>query len=379
MRYLTSARCLLTLGSLHILLIMSACSDEPVDNSPPPPVQVGIIATEAESIPVENTHVGRVVASDSVQVRARIQGIVEATHFEDGSDIEKGDLLYTIESDTYKAALMQAKAQLASTQAEADRAIAFEERMARLIDSDAISQQDYDNAASAATQAKAAVGAAKSVVERAELDLSYTEILAPASGRIGTSLVSDGALVGKDGPTHMATIDQIDPIYVNFTISDLDGIELRNSMDSGLVGASELRGQVEVILPDDSLYNQPAQVDFADRLIDPNTGSITIRAVAANPNAILLPGMFVRAVLNVGEREDTILIPQEAVIKVPTGHIAWVVVEGKAERRDLVMGEWFGDRWIVEKGIGAGEQVIVQGHQRLTPGREVMPAPVAAQ
>ena len=359
------------LSAIATVVFLIGCSEEPAPKQAPPPAQVGVITTQSETIKVENTHVGRVAASNSVQVRARIQGIVEETDFAEGSQVEKGDLLYTIESATYSSSLAQAKAQLAATQSEADRAVAFEQRMSRLIDSDAISQQDYDNAASAATQAKAAVGAAESVVERAELDLGYTQIVASESGRIGESLVADGALVGKDGPTHLATIDQIDPVYVNFTISDLDGIELRRDIESGVLGESESRGQVTVVLPDGSLYEKPAIVDFADQLIDPSTGSITIRAVAENPDAVLLPGMFVRAKLDVGQRDNVILIPQKAVIKSPAGHVAWVAVNGKAERRNLVMGQWYEDRWIVEKGIGPGEQVIVEGYQRLMPGREV--------
>lgn len=365
---------LLIVGCIPALFI--GCAGEAEVKPPPPPASVGIITTKAEPIDVENTHVGRVVASNSVQVRARIQGIVQATHFQEGSDVEVGDLLFSIERDTYEAALAQAEAQLAATKSEAERAVAFEQRMARLIDSDAISQQDYDNAASAATQAKAAVGAAQTVVDRAKLDLGYTEILAPAAGRIGESLTANGALVGRDGPTHLATIDQIDPVHVHFTISDLEGIELRESMLSGSVGDSETRGRVTVVLPNGRDYARPAMVDFADRLIDPDTGSITIRAVAENPDGELLPGMFVRAKLDVGRREGVIMIPQKAVIKVPTGHVAWVVVDGKAERRNLVMGEWYGDRWIVEKGIGPGEQVIVEGYQRLMPGREVSATPV---
>ncbi len=353
------------------LLLAAACSKEAPPPAPAPPAQVTAVIVQAESIAVKNTHLGRVVAYNSIQVRARVQGIVQATHFTEGSEVNAGDLLFTIESDTYAAALSQAEAQLASARAEAERAEGFEKRMARLINTDAISQQEYDNAASAAVQAAAAVTAAESLVERAHLDLGYTKIIAPDTGRIGRSLVANGALVGRDGPTHLATIDQIDPIYVHFTISDLDALALRRDIESGAIGDDGSRGTVEVLLPDGRAYDRPAQVDFRDRLVNEDTGSITIRALAENPESRLLPGMFVRANLTVGQRANTILLPQQAVIKTPTGHIAWVAVNGKAERRDLVMGEWYGDRWIVEKGIGPGEQVIVDGVQGLTPGRTV--------
>jgi membrane fusion protein (multidrug efflux system) len=353
------------------LFLIPGCGKEVPEAAPPPPAQVTALTTQPETIDVIQTYLGRVGASNSVQVRARIQGIVEKTHFTEGSSVEKGDLLYTIESDVYAAALSQAKAQLASAQAEADRATAFEQRMARLIGSEAISQQDYDNAASAANQAVAAVEAAQSLVDRAELDLGFTRILAPAAGRIGKSLTANGALVGRDGPTHVATIDQIDPIEINFTISDLDALKIRQLTEAGVLETEKGRGEVEVILPDGSVYDQVAMVDFSARLVNAETGTVMVRAKAANPEARLLPGMFVRAKLNVGQRSHVILLPQEAVIKVPTGHVAWVVKDGKAERRDLVMGAWYGERWIVEKGIGPGESVIVDGAQALSPGRAV--------
>jgi len=353
-----------------LIVFLSGCAREAPPASPPP-VEVTALTARPETITVVQTYLGRVNATNSVQVRARVQGIVEETHFKEGTAVEQGDPLFTIESDEYSAALTQAKAQLAAAEAEADRAAAFERRMARLIDSDAISQQDYDDAASAANQAAASVEAARSLVDRAELDLGYTQILAPQTGRIGKSLVADGALVGRDGPTHVATIDQIDPIEVNFTISDLDALKIRKQTESGLLGVDGGRGEVEIIMPDGVAYETPAIVDFSDRLVNAATGTITIRATAPNPDTRLLPGMFVRARLNVGQRENVILLPQKAVIKVPTGHVAWIVRNGKAERRDLVMGEWYGARWIVEKGIGAGETVVVDGGQKLSPGREV--------
>lgn len=356
---------------LITLLSGAGCSKEPSAPPPPPPAEVKTLTTQAESIPSENTHLGRIVSYNSVQVRARIQGIVQAAHFTEGTEVQAGDLLYTIESDTYTAALHQAEAQLESALAEAERSSGFEQRMARLIDSDAISQQEYDNAASSAAQAKAAVTAAQSLVEQARLNLNYTQILAPEAGRVGRSLVANGALVGKDGPTHMTTIDQIDPIYVNFTISDLDALALRRDIESGAIGDDGTRGTVEILLPDGSHYDHPAQVDFSDRLVNQETGTITARAVAENPESRLLPGMFVRANLVAGQRDNVILLPQKAVIKMPVGHVAWVAVDGKAERRDLVMGEWYGDRWIVERGLGPGEEVIVDGTQGLTPGRPI--------
>jgi membrane fusion protein, multidrug efflux system len=260
------------------------------------------------------------------------------------------------------------------------RAKSYEERLSRLVAADAVSRQDYDNAAAAATQSAAAANAARAAVERAELDLAHTRVVATEDGRIGDSRVSEGALVGREGPTHLATIERIDPVYVKFTISDLDAIALRRAIDSGAIQSAEARGEVRVLLPDGSLYTEAGRVDFTERVVNPDTGTITLRAVVPNPRRELLPGMFVRAELNVGVRAGAILLPQRAVIKTPVGHSVWVVADGKAQRRDLVMGEWFGQRWLVEKGLGAGEQVVLDGAQGLVSGAPVaiLPPPPAA-
>jgi membrane fusion protein, multidrug efflux system len=343
--------------------------------APPPaaagPRPVAIITTRSEDVPAINRHLGRVAAFSSIEVRARVQGLVEKVAFTEGAMVRRGDLLFLIEPDLYAGLVAEARAQLARAEAEATRANGLEQRLARLVANDAVSRQDYDNSAAAARQADASVLAARAALSRAELDLAHTRVVATEDGRIGRSLVHQGALVGRDGPTHLATIDRIDPVYLNFTIADLDALALRRAIEGGSIQSGETRGEVRVFLPDGSPYGTPGQVDFAERQVNPDTGTITLRALVPNPLTELLPGMFVRAELNVGTRSGIILLPQHAVYKTPTGHIAWVAAEGKAQRRDLVMGEWSGDRWIVERGLGVGEDVIVDGVTGLVPGAPV--------
>jgi membrane fusion protein (multidrug efflux system) len=368
---------LLRLAPPALLLFIAGCAEKTPPRPAPPPRPVTVVTTAAENVPAINQHVGRVAAHSSVEVRARVQGIVQKIVFADGAEVKTGDLLFLIEPDLYERVAAEARAQLARAEAEAERAGSYERRLTRLLASDAVSRQDYDNAATAARQADAAALAARAALGRAELDLAHTRVLATEDGRIGDSRVSAGALVGRDGPTHLATIERIDPVFVKFTISDLDGLALRRALEGGSIRTDASRGEVRVVLPDGSPYSEPGRVDFAEREVNPDTGTITLRALVPNPRRELLPGMFVRAELRVGTRAAAILLPQKAVIKTPTGHVAWVVADGKAQRRDLVMGDWFGDRWFVEKGLGVGEKVVLDGAQGLSPGTPVTIVPAA--
>jgi membrane fusion protein (multidrug efflux system) len=358
-----------------IALLSAACSPKVLPPAATAPRPVSVYTTREEDVPAVNRHIGRIAAYSSVDVRARVQGIVQKIAFTDGAQVKKGDLLFLIEPDFYERVVAETRAQLARAEAEAVRAKGFEERLARLVADGAVSRQDYENAAAAATQATAAVVGARAALGRAELDLIHTRVVATEQGRIGDSRVSEGALVGRDGPTHLATIDRIDPVYVKFTISDLDALALRRAVQEGAIQAAEARGEVRILLPDGMPYAEPGRVDFAERIVNPDTGTITLRALVPNARRELIPGMFVRAELNVGVRNRAILVPQKAVVKTPVGHSVWVVAEGKAQRRDLVLGEWVGDRWLVEKGLGPDEQVIIDGFSGLSPGTLVVVVP----
>jgi membrane fusion protein (multidrug efflux system) len=328
-----------------------------------------------------------------VEVQARVAGIVQQRVFTEGTDVKRGDLLYVIDPAEFQQALAKAEGQLADAQADLANAQAKEQRLAPLVQEDAISRQDYDDAVTAVRQAQGRVTSARATVDAARIDLGYTRIVATETGRIGETLVPEGRLVGKDGPTKLATIDRIDRVYVQFTLSDRDALALRRAIEAGRIRLAGAKGEtrkgflegsidagsgvgVRVVLPDGTEYANGGRLDFAGQTVNPDTGTINLRGVLPNPDRELLPGMFVRVELSVGTRPNAIVVPQQAVVKTPTGHVAWVVTsEDKVERRDLVVGPWLGKEWVIDKGLAAGERVVVEGVQRVQPGMTVRPVP----
>ena len=361
------------------LVLLAGCADKKEAPKAPPPPQVGVVAARNATVAVTREYVGSVLAYRAVEIRARVEGILERRHYTEGTDIKKGELLYTIDPAQYEASLRDAEGALARAQASLGNARAKARRLEPLVKEEAISRQDYDDAVAAEKSAEAQVDSARANVESARLNLGYTKVYATESGRIGTTQVPEGRLVGRGEPTLLATIDRIDPIYVNFTMPDRDAIALRRAFDRGEIRSGANTGTVRFILPDGSDLTDIGRIDFTDAQVNKDTGTITQRAVLANPKKQLLPGMFVRVELRVGERPNAILVPQRAVVKMPNAHIAWVVgPDNKVERRDLVVGEWVKDDWIVEKGLAADDRVIVDGVQRVQPGMTVNPAPAAA-
>jgi membrane fusion protein (multidrug efflux system) len=363
-----------------IPLLAAGCGkQEAAPQGGPPPAEVKVAPARSETVPVLREYVGNVSAYRSVQVRARVEGILEKRHFTEGVKVTAGQLLYSIDPATYEATLRDAQASLAQAEANLSNAKVREARYAPLAKENAISKQDYDDAVTQMKQAESSVQAARATLDRAKLNLGYTKIYATEAGRIGTSQVPEGALVGKGEPTLLATIEKLDPIYVNFTMPDRDALILQRAFRSGEV--KEQQGEsVRFVLPDGSHYQQAGRIDFSDAQVNRDTGTINLRAVLPNRGEPrLLPGMFVRVEMTAGQRPGTILVPQQAVMKVPTGHVAFVVTtENKVERRDLVVGEWIGDDWIVEKGLAAGDRVVVEGVQKVQPGATVRPAPYGA-
>lgn len=367
------------IASGALIALLQACGGDKPAAQVIPPSEVKFIVAEATTVPVVREYVGNVVAYRSVQVRARVEGVLTKRHYTEGTNVKEGQLLYSIDPDNYEAAQRDAQASLAQAEANLANARAREGRYAPLAKEDAISKQDYDDAVTQLRQAESAVQSAKAQLDRAKLNLGYTRILAAETGRIGFSLVPEGALVGKGEPTLLATIEKLDPIYVNFTMPDRDALVLQRAFRSGAV--KQQGGEnVRMILPDGSEFSQAGRIDVADAQINRETGTITLRAVLPNqgsPN--LLPGMFVQVRMTAGQRPGAIVVPQRAVMKTPAGHAVFVVTEdNKAERRDLVVGEWLNDGWIIEKGLAAGDKVIVDGIQKVQPGGPVKPTPFVA-
>jgi membrane fusion protein, multidrug efflux system len=342
----------------------------------PQAVPVKVVSSRVETVPVTNEYVGRIAAFRSVEVRARVEGILDKRHYVEGTEVKRGELLYTIDPTPYRIALNDAQAEQARAQANLASARSREARLAPLVKENAISRQDYDDAVTAVKQNEALLAVAQANIEKAQTNLGYTRVAATESGRIGAALVPEGRLVGKGEATHLTTIDRLDPVYVNFSVADRDALILRRALAQGTMKAGQGSAQARIFLPDGSEFERTGKLDFTEAQVNPDTGTILLRVVMPNPSRQLLPGMYVRVVYTAGERPNTVLIPQQAVVKTPTGHIAWVVgPEGKVQRRDLVVGEWVGSDWIIEKGLGGGESVVVEGLQRLQQGTPVKPSP----
>ena len=330
----------------------------------PPPPEVEVITVAAASATVTRELPGRLQAVRTAQVRARVEGIVERRLFAEGSDVKAGTPLFRLDARTYRTT---------ATAAEADLVAARQthERNRRLLEQKMVSLQQYELGEARLKQAEAALA-------RARLDVENASVLAPISGRIGRALVTEGALVGKGESTHLATIEQLDPIYANFTQSNADLLRLQQALKAGKLKRAE-SAQVELLLEDGSVYPLPGKLLFADLAVDPNTGSVQMRAEFPNPQRELLPGTFVRIRFPEAEMEQAIRVPQRAVQMSPQGQSVMLVdAEGKAAPRPVKVGAMAGTDWIVVDGLKGGEQVIVNGLQKARPGTPVKAVPAGA-
>jgi membrane fusion protein (multidrug efflux system) len=371
------------MAALAIVLlvgVLPGCGDKrAATKAAAPPPEVVVVPAKSETVPVVRQFVGTVQAFRSVEVRARVEGILEKRWFVEGTDVKKGQLLYTIDPAQFVERVRDVEGALAQAQAVEVNSRAKAERLAPLVKEDAISKQDYDDAVAQQNAAQAQVESARANLQSAKLNLGYTRVVATEDGRIGVTQVPEGRLVGRGEPTLLATIERIDPIYVNFTMSDVDALLFRQAFERGQIRAEKRSNTARIVLPDGSELAEVGRIDFTEAQVNPQTGTITLRAVLQNPKRRLLPGMMVTVYLTIGTRPDAIMIPQQSVVKVPNGQIAWVVgADNKVERRDLVLGEWIGSDWIVDKGLLAGERVVVDGLQRIQPGVTVRIAGAAA-
>jgi membrane fusion protein, multidrug efflux system len=343
----------------------------------PPPPAVGVVTVATGDVGLVEELPGRLEASRSAQVRARAAGIVQRRLFTEGSDVKAGHVLYRIDAAPYQAASASARASLARAEASLGQASALAERYKPLVEANAISKQDYANAVAAQKQAEAEVAAARAAVRTAEINLGYAEVTAPIAGRIGRSLVTEGALVGQGEATPLAVIQQIHPLYVNFTQSSSEVLNLRRAFEQGrLKRAGADDAQVRVVLEDGSDYGQPGRLLFADLSVDPATGQVTIRAEIPNPRGVLLPGMFVRVQLEQAKAANAVLLPQQAVTRSPQGDTVMVVAaDGKVASRVVKVGGSRNGQWVILQGLQPGEQVMVDGFQKLRPGQPVKPMP----
>jgi multidrug efflux system membrane fusion protein len=332
--------------------------------------QVTVYVVKSAPLAVTTELPGRTDAYRVAEVRPQVSGIILQRHFIEGSDVKAGDSLYQIDPATYQAAFDSAKGELAKAEAAANIAHLTVKRYLPLVGTQYVSRQEYDQAVANARQADASVMAAQAGVETARINLAYTKVSSPISGRIGKSSVTEGALVTNGQATALATVQQLDPIYVDVTQSSTDFMQLQQS--------SLQKGQgtrsVQLLMENGQPYPLKGTLQFSDVTVDQSTGSITLRAVFPNPQHRLLPGMFVRARIDEGIQPDAILVPQQGVTRTPRGDATVLVVneQNNVESRTVVAPQAFGDRWLVTQGLKNGDRVIVSGLQKVRPGIAVV-------
>lgn len=369
-------RCLPLSGFIVCAALLTGCDgqENPQQHAQAPQVSVHIVKSAPLAVKTELP--GRTDAYRVAEVRPQVSGIILHRNFTEGSDVKAGDSLYQIDPATYEAAYDNAKGELVKAQAAANIAHLTVKRYVPLVGTQYVSKQEYDQAVATAQQADASVVAAKAGVESARINLAYTKVTSPINGRIGKSSVTEGALVTNGQATALATVQQLDPIYVDVTQSSSDFMRLKQqtSLQKGDTSS------VELLMENGQPYPLKGTLQFSDVTVDESTGSITLRALFPNPQHMLLPGMFVRARIDEGTQPDAILVPQQGVTRTPRGDATVLVVNDKnqVESRTVVAPQAIGDRWLITEGLKNGDRVIISGLQKVRPGVTVVAIPDTA-
>ncbi len=363
-----------TLGTTLIVAGLALGCGKPAAGPPPGPPEVGVVTLAPERVVLTTELPGRTTPFLVAEVRPQVNGLLQRREFEEGADVRAGQLLYQIDPAPYQAAVDQAEAALAMAEANLPAMRSRAERLRGLVESRAAGEQTAEDAEAAVRQAEASIAASRAAVESARIQLSYTPIKAPISGRTGRSSVTPGALVTAYQPVPLVTVQQLDPIYVDVQQSSAELLRLRRTLSAGgLTRDAESARRVRLLLEDGTPYAQEGTLKFQDVTVAPTTGAVTLRMVFPNPDHVLLPGMFVRAVVEEGVDEQAILAPQQGVARDPRGNAYALVVgaDGKVESRDLDVDRAFGNRWRVTRGLAAGDRVIVDGLLMARPGMPV--------
>ena len=366
-----------SIGIFAASLLIAGCGKKQAPAGPPQgPPEVGVVTVQPQRVTLTTELSGRTSPQHIAEVRPQVSGIILKRLFAEGSDVKAGQVLYQIEPATYQAAYASAKAAEAKAEANLIPATLKEGRYKDLVKIKAVSQQDYDDAYAQLKQAEADVASTKAALETSRINLAFTRITAPISGRIGRSSVTNGALVTASQATALATIQQLDPMYVDVTQSTADMLRLKQSLANGILKKSG-SAPVKLLLEDGSSYPLTGTLKFSEVTVDQSTGSVILRAVFPNPKQELLPGMFVRALLVEGVNENAILIPQRGVTRTPAGDAVVMTVgaEEKVEPRPIKVVRTVGDSWLVSDGLKAGDRVILEGLQKARPGTPVKVVP----
>lgn len=366
-----------TLLLLASALVLGACGGSENAEVVPPP-EVGIVVARPQTVTLQTELPGRLEPFRVAEVRARVAGIVQQRLFTEGSDVAAGQTLYAIDDQAYQASFDSASANVERARANLMQAGAQAKRFKPLAARNAISEIDFINAQAAEAQAKAEVAAAEAALKSARIDLDYASVTAPIAGRIGRALVTEGALVGQDSATPLATVQQIDPMFVSFTQPAAAVLQLRNAIASGELRQSNGREAaiVQVLLDDGSTYTHDGKLLFADLTVDQSTGQISLRAQVPNPDGLLLPGMYVRVRLPQAQTDAAILVPQQAVTRNAQGDSVMVVdANGQVATRNVRIDSNLDGHWVVTHGIETGEMIMVDGFQKIHPGEPVNAVP----
>lgn len=363
---------------ISFIFMLAACGDKQQPAPQGMKIPVSVVQVQPSVAEITTELPGRVEAIKDAEIRARVTGIVEEINFRQGSDVEQGQLLFTIDPAPYVAARDQAQAQLQRAQADVQAAESLANRYATLVKSNAVSRQEYDNAVAQAAQGRAAVAAAQALLQSSEIDLGYTTITAPISGRIGKSLVTEGALVSAASATLMASVQQLDRVYVDLTQSTAQLSRLRRALESGeLTRSDDGHAVASAILEDGTEYEHSGELLFSGVSVNPATGQVSLRAEFENPDQILLPGMYIRVRLQQGVDDHALLVPDQAIQRGADGLSTLMLVsdEGTVRPVAVTVGTKVGVQSIISSGLNAGDTVIVEGFQKIRPGAPVQPVP----
>lgn len=365
---------------VSVLSPLAACNEQSAAApAPPPPPEVGIVTVQPQRLAVATELPGRTAAFRVAEVRPQVNGIILKRLFVEGGEVKAGQQLYQIDPATYTAALQSAKAELSKAQAVVKAAQAKAVRYKELINREVVSQQAFEDVIAAEEQSEAQVSIARAAVETARINVEYTKVLSPISGRIGGSSLTEGALVTANQTAPLATVTQLDPIYVDVTQSSGDLMRLRRDIAEGkLQGADGAQAPVTLKLDDgQQAYPEQGRLQFSEVTVEPTTGAVRLRAVFPNPRQELLPGLFVRAVVDQAVKEDALLVPQQALTRRPDGSASvWVVAaDNTVSPRGVTAPRALGDKWLVTAGLQSGENVVVEGLQKIKPGIAVRTVP----
>lgn len=365
---------------LAVSLGLGACGARQGPGAPPPAPEVGIVTMAPQTVDLSTELSGRTAAYRIAEVRPQVAGIVQRRLFTEGAEVSAGQTLYQIDSGPYRAAAARAEANLASSQAQLNAARLQAERSASLVESGVVSRQDNDNVQATARSAEALVAAARAGVESSRIDLGYAQVRAPISGRIGRSLVTEGALVTSEQDQPLATVAQLDPIFVDVTESSARLLRLRRDLAEGRLQRTDAEhASVRLTLEDGTTYAHEGTLKFSEVTVDEGTGSVLLRAQFPNPDRLLLPGMFVRANLQQGRSTDALLVPQAGVSRNARGEALVMLVgaDDKVVERVVQVDQVVDGQWLVTSGLAVGDRVIVEGLQKVRPGSAVRPVPAA--